>query len=70
MAAYEKKNEESRCRTIHTHHMRPMRKANRQKDAGWALEVFDKAPYMTLSMTRQDGTPITLTEPPVGKSKP
>lgn len=40
--------------------MRPMRKANRQKDAEWALEVFDKAPYMTLSMTRPDGTPYGL----------
>lgn len=40
--------------------MRQMRKANRQKDAQWALEVFDKAPYMTLSMTRPDGTPYGL----------
>ena len=40
--------------------MKPMRKANRQQDAQWALEVFDKAPYMTLSMTRQDGTPYGL----------
>lgn len=37
-----------------------MRKANRQKDARWALEVFDKAPYMTLSMTRPDGSPYGL----------
>ena len=37
--------------------MRQMRKASRQKDAAWALEVFDKAPYMTVSMTRPDGTP-------------
>lgn len=37
--------------------MRPMRKANRQKGAQWALEVFDKAPYVTVSMTRPDGTP-------------
>ncbi len=34
-----------------------MRKANRQKGAQWALEVFDKAPYVTVSMTRPDGTP-------------
>lgn len=34
-----------------------MRKASRQKDARWALEVFDKAPYVTVSMTRPDGTP-------------
>lgn len=40
--------------------MKPMRKARRQKDAEWALEVFDKAPYMTLSMTRPDGTPYGL----------
>ena len=40
--------------------MKPMRKASRQKDAQWALEVFDKAPYMTLSMTRPDGIPYGL----------
>ncbi|MDE6266846.1 MAG: pyridoxamine 5'-phosphate oxidase family protein [Muribaculaceae bacterium] len=37
-----------------------MRKAKRQRDAGWALEVFDKAPYITVSMTRHDGTPYGL----------
>ena len=40
--------------------MRQMRKASRQKDAVWALEVFDKAPYVTVSMTRPDGTPYGL----------
>ena len=40
--------------------MRPMRKASRQKDAAWALEVFDKAPYGTVSLTRPDGTPYGL----------
>lgn len=40
--------------------MRPMRKASRQKDAAWALEVFDRAPYVTVSMTRPDGTPYGL----------
>lgn len=40
--------------------MREMRKINRQKDADWAREVFDRAPYMTLSMTRPDGTPYGL----------
>ena len=40
--------------------MRPMRKASRQKDAAWALEVFDRAPYVTVSMTRHDGTPYGL----------
>lgn len=29
-------------------------------DAGWALEVFDRAPYVTMSMTREDGTPYGL----------
>lgn len=37
-----------------------MRKANRQKDSGWAFEVFDKAPFVTVSMTRPDGTPYGL----------
>ncbi len=34
-----------------------MRKATRQRDAAWALEVFRRAPFVTLSMTRPDGTP-------------
>jgi len=33
-----------------------MRKASRQMDATFALEVFDKAPYVTVSMTRPDGS--------------
>ncbi|MDE5807254.1 MAG: pyridoxamine 5'-phosphate oxidase family protein [Muribaculaceae bacterium] len=37
-----------------------MRKASRQKSAEWALEVFDKAPYVTVSMLRPDGTPYGL----------
>lgn len=28
--------------------------------AEWALEVFDKAPYITVSMTEEDGTPYGL----------
>ena len=40
--------------------MRQMRKASRQKDAAWALEVFDRSPYVTVSMTRPDGTPYGL----------
>lgn len=40
--------------------MRQMRKAKRQQDTDWALEVFDKAPYVTVSMTRPDGTPYGL----------
>ena len=34
-----------------------MRKAARGRDAAWALEVFDRAPYITVSFTREDGTP-------------
>ncbi|MDE6290202.1 MAG: pyridoxamine 5'-phosphate oxidase family protein [Muribaculaceae bacterium] len=37
-----------------------MRKASRQKDAAWALEVLDRAPYVTVSMTRLDGSPYGL----------
>lgn len=40
--------------------MRQMRKAERQMDARRTMQVFDKAPYMTLSMTRPDGTPYGL----------
>lgn len=40
--------------------MKAMRKATRQKDADWAYNVFDKAPYITVSMTRPDGTPYGL----------
>ena len=40
--------------------MREMRKSGRQRDALWALDVFDKAPYVTMSMTRPDGTPYGL----------
>lgn len=40
--------------------MKPMRKAARQRDAKWALEVFDRAPYVTLSMIRPDGRPYGL----------
>ena len=34
-----------------------MRKASRAMDAAFALEVLDKAPYVTVSFTRSDGTP-------------
>lgn len=34
-----------------------MRKAERQQSTEWALEVFDRAPFVTVSMTRPDGTP-------------
>lgn len=42
------------------HKMRPMRKASREKSAEWAGEVFDKAPYVTVSMARPDGMPYGL----------
>lgn len=34
-----------------------MRRIKQMRDAQWALEVMDKAPFITLSMTRADGTP-------------
>ena len=34
-----------------------MRKASREMNATFALEVLDKAPYITVSFTRPDGTP-------------
>ena len=37
-----------------------MRKASRAMDAAFALEVLDKAPFVTVSMTRPDGTPYGL----------
>ncbi|MDE7402876.1 MAG: pyridoxamine 5'-phosphate oxidase family protein [Muribaculaceae bacterium] len=37
-----------------------MRKASRQKDSEWALEVFDRAPFVVVSMIRPDGTPYGL----------
>lgn len=37
-----------------------MRKYKRRQDAARALEVFDKAPFVTVSMTRPDGTPYGL----------
>ena len=37
--------------------MRAMRKEKLRKDADWAFEVFDRAPYVTVSMTRPDGNP-------------
>ena len=33
-----------------------MRKASREMPAEWALEVMRKAPYITVSFTRPDGT--------------
>ena len=34
-----------------------MRKASRAMDAAFALEVLDKAPYVTVSFTKPDGAP-------------
>ena len=45
--------------------MKQMRKAARQKDEAWALDVFDRAPYITVSMTRPDGSPYGLPLSPV-----
>ena len=36
--------------------MRKMRRTTREMDATFALEVLSKAPYVTMSMTRPDGT--------------
>lgn len=40
--------------------MREMRKIDRKRDVDWALAVFDKAPYVTVSMTGVDGFPYGL----------
>lgn len=40
--------------------MKQMRKASRKQSAEWALGVFDKAPYVTVSMMREDSTPYGL----------
>ena len=34
-----------------------MRKASREMDSAFALEVFGKAPYITVSFTKPDGSP-------------
>lgn len=49
--------------------MRQMRKAGRQQSEDWALEVFDRAPYVTMSMVRPDGTPYGLPLNMVRKDK-
>lgn len=46
-----------------------MRKSGRLKDAEWAMDVFDRAPYVTVSMTRPDGTPYGLPLSLVRKGK-
>ena len=37
-----------------------MRKKSREMDAAWALEVMDKAPYITVGMTGADGMPYCV----------
>jgi len=37
-----------------------MRKASREMPAEWALEVFDKAPFITVSMCEADGMPYAV----------
>lgn len=37
-----------------------MRKASREMPAEWALEVMDKAPYITVAMTDVDGSPYAV----------
>lgn len=37
-----------------------MRKKSREMGAAWALEVMDKAPYITVSMTDSDGMPYSV----------
>ena len=37
-----------------------MRKKSREMDAAWALEVMDKAPYITVSMTDINGMPYSV----------
>lgn len=37
-----------------------MRKQSREMPAEWALEVLDKAPFITLSMTDSDGSPYAV----------
>lgn len=37
-----------------------MRKKSREMNAAWALEVMDKAPYITVSMTDSEGMPYAV----------
>ena len=37
-----------------------MRKKSGEMDAAWALEVMDKAPYITVSMTDEEGMPYAV----------
>ena len=42
-----------------------MRRADREMDAAFALEVLDRAPYVTVSFTRPDGSPYCIRHCPV-----
>ena len=37
-----------------------MRRSDREKDAEWALTVFDKAPYVTVGMITPEGMPYSV----------
>ena len=37
-----------------------MRKASREMDSQWALEVMRRAPYITVSFTRVHGSAFSL----------
>lgn len=37
-----------------------MKKKSREMDAAWALEVIDRAPYVTVAMTDVDGNPYAV----------
>ena len=37
-----------------------MRKKSREMNAAWALEVMDKAPYITVGMTDINGKPYSV----------
>lgn len=37
-----------------------MRRASREMSAEWALEVLDRAPYITVSMSDEDGLPYSV----------
>lgn len=37
-----------------------MRRKDRERDAAFAWEVFTKAPFVTVSMTKPDGTPYAV----------
>lgn len=37
-----------------------MRKTSREMPSDWAYEIFDKAPYITVAMTDEEGTPYAV----------